>query len=369
MRSARFLAPCLVTLAACHAEPAPVAAPPPVASSVSATPASAPREPKRLDPAEIAARATPSVCAIRTGALLGTGFVIDPRGIIATNLHVLGRLDQPVLVTFADKRELPVVEIVAYSERHDLALLRVDAKDLPALTLGDSDKVHAGDPLVAIGHPLGLEDTVSNGLVSAIRPLNDELTVLQISAPIAPGSSGGPLFDEHGDVVGVASAIMRGGSNLGFGLPVRYVKELLARPEPIAPLALGETFARERAAEPRPPVRTTVPHHELSTLRGCPDASLRDIASGISQAIETGAPLYNEGKIAACYHVYEGAARDLEHHLPAACAGPRRALALGRANATKLADADARAWAMRDAFDGVLDVIARKVAARNETTR
>jgi hypothetical protein len=350
-----------VAATGCHEE-SPAAAVPPagarpaIAAHATPTAPPPPKEARRLGPAEIAARATPSVCAIRTGQLLGTGFVVDPNGLIATNLHVLGELDQPVLVTLADKRELPATEIVAYSEKHDLALVRVDARGLPALSLGDSDKVHPGDAVVAIGHPLGLEDTVSNGLVSAIRPLSEQLTVLQISAPIAPGSSGGPLFDEHGDVVGVASAIMRGGSNLGFGLPVSYVKE------PIAPQALGELLARAHASEAPPPLRPTVPRHELSVLNGCPEDSLRDTATAISQAIEVGAPLYNEGKIAACYHVYEGAARDLERRLPASCKGPRRALAKGRANASKLDDADRQAWAMRDAFDGVLDVIARKVA-------
>ena len=355
-----------IASAGCRQEAPPAAAARPSAPLAAATASlvalALPKEPRHLGPAEIAARATPSVCAIRTGELLGTGFVVDPSGIIATNLHVLGRLDGPILVTLADKRELPAVEIVAYSEKHDLALVRIDARGLPALSLGDSDKVRPGDAVVAIGHPLGLEDTVSNGLVSAVRPLSEHLTVLQISAPIAPGSSGGPLFDEHGDVVGVASAIMRGGADLGFGLPVSYVKELLAKPEPIAPRTLGAQLARARAAEPPPPLRPTVTRLELSTLRGCAPEALRETARSIAQAIEVGAPLYNDGKIAACYHVYEGAAQDLERRLPSSCRGPRRALAHGRAVAAKLGGADGQAWAMRDAFDGVLDVVARRLA-------
>ena len=106
-----------------------------------------------------------------------------------------------------------MVEVWNGDRQRDLVILRIQAQKLPILALGDSNAIRPGDAVVAIGHPLGLEDTVSNGLVSAIRKVDADMTVLQISAPIAPGSSGGPIFNDHGEVIGVATAIMLGGQN------------------------------------------------------------------------------------------------------------------------------------------------------------
>ena len=97
---------------------------------------------------------------------------------------------------------------MGFDKAHDVALLRIEASDLPELRLGEADSVHVGDPVIAIGHPLGLSDTVSDGLISAVRDVRPDLKILQISAPIAPGSSGGPLFDSHGQVIGIATAVI-----------------------------------------------------------------------------------------------------------------------------------------------------------------
>src|SRR5262249_7963339 len=176
-------------------------------------------------PAQIAAGATPAIVSIQSSDSLGTGFVVRADGWIATNLHVIAGADQLVVV-LPDKSEHPVHQVIAWDDDRDLAILKIDATKLPVLTLGDSTRVHAGDPVVAIGHPLGLEDTVSNGLVSAVRVVDEGLTVLQISAPIAPGSSGGPLFNERGEVIGVAAALITEGQNLNFGVPSQYLKQL-----------------------------------------------------------------------------------------------------------------------------------------------
>src|SRR5262249_30452450 len=135
------------------------------------------------------------------------------------------------------------------SREHDLAIVRVEAKGLPVLELGDSDQVRAGDPVVVIGHPLGLEDTVSNGLVSATRHVAKGLDILQISAPIAPGSSGGPLFDAHGRVIGVAAMILRGGQNLNFALPANYLRALAEKPDPISMDSFRQALAQFKDAE------------------------------------------------------------------------------------------------------------------------
>jgi serine protease Do len=314
-------------------------------------------------PAQIAARSTPSVVAIRSARSMGTGFIVRHDGLIITNLHVLVGGGTTLRVFLSDKREFPVLEIVTASPEHDLALVRIDATDLPVLPLGDSDAVQPGEAVVAIGHPLGLEHTVSNGLLSAVRT-NGDFHVLQISAPLSPGSSGGPVFNDRGQVIGVATAIARGGENLGFGIPVNYVKDLMT--EKLHPIALEDTvIPQARTGVSLPAIRRDVPKHPQSILDRCSDAALASVVNGIGEAIEVGAPLYNDGNVAGCYHIYDGAAADLERRLPAACSGPKRALSSGRKKAAALDSPSAQAWAMRDAFDGLLSVIERRPSARS----
>jgi hypothetical protein len=311
-----------------------------------------------LSPAEIAARALPSVVTVRTDDSLGTGFVVRPDGWIATNMHVV--VGGPrVKVTLRDERELDVVEVLAASPDHDLALIRVPARGLPPLPLGDSDAMRPGDPVVAIGNPLGLEDTVSNGLVSARRKVDEGLEILQISAPIAPGSSGGPIFNEHGEVIGVATAVLEGGQNLNFGVPARYLAAMIKQPSPM-PLAQFAALVARMRGPSGPKVPRHVPHHALSILNGCSIDAQKLVVQMLGDAIEAGAPLYNDGRPGACYHVYDGATSDLLRKLPPACKGPAKTLGAAQKRAATLATPNAQAWAMRDAFDGLLDVIARK---------
>ena len=313
-----------------------------------------------LSPAQIAARTTPSIVSIRSVESLGTGFIIRKDGWIATNLHVVAGAEDLIVAT-PDRHEYPVVEVLAIDEARDLAIVRVEAKDLTPLVLGDSEAVHAGDSVVAIGHPLGLEDTVSNGLVSAVRVLDPTLTVLQISAPIAPGSSGGPLFSDRGEVIGVATAFISQAQNLNFGIPVQYLKELAKDTHPMSLAAFAAATATHE--ERLPNVQRAVPTHELKLLSGCSDRDLALAVHILEAAIEVGAPLYNQGNFAACYHIYEGAALDVERKLQLQCRGPKRALGDGRTRAARLDDPSAQAWALRDAFDGLFDVIERKVAS------
>ena len=109
---------------------------------------------------------------------------------------------------------------------HDIALLKIDAHGLPFVKLGNSNRMEIGERVVAIGNPLGLQNTVSDGLVSAWRE-GDGLKLMQVSVPLSNGSSGGPLFNLAGEVVGVTTASLAGGQNLNFAVPVNYVKSLL----------------------------------------------------------------------------------------------------------------------------------------------
>lgn len=320
-----------------------------------------------LSIADIAARSTNAIVSVRSKDSLGTGFVIRSDGWIATNFHVI-TTTTPLWAVLSDGRRFPIIDVVNASRAHDLAIVRIEAKNLPTLPLGDSDRIRVGESVIVIGHPLGLEDTVSNGLVSAVRHVHEDLEVLQISAPIAPGSSGGPLFNERGEVIGVAAAILTGGQNLNFALPVNYVKTLSEHPRPVPMAAFRAAVTLlERRSEPH--VEHHIPHHPKSLLQGCSAEATAMIPKVLGEAVEVGAPLYNDGNFAACFHIYEGAAMDLERRLPKRCAGPRRALAEGRARAAKLSDPSAQAWALRDAFDGLFEVVARaspEAIERNE---
>jgi serine protease Do len=319
-----------------------------------------------LTPAEIAARALPAVVTMRTQQSFGTGFVVRDDGWIATNLHVV--VGGPQLkVTLRDGRQLDVVEVLNASTDYDLVLVRVEAKGLPTLKLGDSDAMRPGDPVVAIGNPMGLEDTVSNGLLSSRR--KDEETgveILQVSAPISPGSSGGPLFNDRGEVIGIAQSVLVQGQNLNFAVPTRYLLPMMKQPDPVpfsefaALIAQMVAAHRQAAAAHQPKQGSGTPRLPLSVLDGCSQDAQRLVVKMLGDAIHTGAPLYNAHNPDGCYHVYDGAASDLERKLPPTCKGPVRFLAEVQKRAGAMSDPDSQAWAMRHAFDGLLEAIARK---------
>jgi regulator of sirC expression with transglutaminase-like and TPR domain len=162
---------------------------------------------------------------------LGTGFVVGADGLIATNLHVLGEA-RPISVRTADGKRHEVTSIHASDRARDLALLRVAAKDLPALELGNSDQLKEGEAVVALGNPLGLTYSVVSGVISGKREI-DGRPMIQLAIPIEPGNSGGPLLDMHGRVQGILtmkSAVTR---NLGFAVPINQLQPLLKKPNPI----------------------------------------------------------------------------------------------------------------------------------------
>jgi tetratricopeptide (TPR) repeat protein len=130
----------------------------------------------------------------------------------------------------------PVEGRLAADPVRDLALLKVAGKDLPTLSLGDSSTLAAGQRVVAVTSPEGLENTVADGLVSAVRELPSGAMV-QVSVPLSPGSSGGPIFDLSGEVVAVAAAVLTEGQALNFAIPINAAKPLLAHPGKLTALA------------------------------------------------------------------------------------------------------------------------------------
>lgn len=171
----------------------------------------------------------------KTAKGLGTGFIVQKDGIIVTNNHVIEGADE-ILVQLSDERRVPA-KVAGRDPRTDIAVVKInDAKDLPAIALGDSDALEVGDWVVAIGNPFGLNHTVSAGIVSAKGRGRDDVPLdpsgyysfIQTDASINPGNSGGPLLNLKGEVVGMNSAIRGGGAQgIGFAIPINMVKQIL----------------------------------------------------------------------------------------------------------------------------------------------
>jgi serine protease Do len=200
--------------------------------------------------ADLAAKADPAVVFVKTlqerrgitgrrqvvGEGVGSAFVYDPSGLIITNNHVIEGASE-IYVVFGRKRQVKAT-IVGRDPRTDVAVIRVEEKNLPFLPLGDSEAVRVGDWVMAIGNPFGLSHTVSAGIISAkgrtiadVKGLDEAgyYDFLQTDASINPGNSGGPLLDTAGRVVGVNTAIRRSANNIGFAIPINMIKELLPR--------------------------------------------------------------------------------------------------------------------------------------------
>ncbi len=340
--------------------------------------ANAPRT--RMSAKDIVQRSSPAIVRIEAGTdKVGTGFILDKLGLVATNLHVVAG-ESAIKVRLYDGTQYQVAQIAGIDPGRDLALLRIQPKkELPTLKLGDSDAVSAGDTIVAIGNPLGVFDySVTSGLISQVRPVcgrediaaqhcKQELTVLQISAAISPGSSGGPLFNQFGEVVGVTTAIITAGQNINLAVPGNYLKPLLGQRAAISTdeFAKETKFADEAGGtsgggdDDGIHIVRHIPNHELSVLDGCKTEDIGEVVKAISEAIESGAPLYNEGKHEACFRIYEGTAVKFEHDAP--CKGVRDAFGDGLLRANGLKTYKEKAWAMRDTFDGLIDVAKRWV--------
>lgn len=246
-----------LVLVGCHGASTHPAAPTSAAPAVSASPPSL---------AEVVARSTPSIVVVRTPTRLGSGYAAG-NGVIVTNLHVVEGADRILVEQGA--HAVDVTYVLAADPLHDLALLQI-AQPLPPLPAGDDSRLRVGDPVTAIGAPEGLELTVSTGIVSSIRLVSPTLTLLQVTAPISPGSSGGPLLDAEGRVVGV-TALVAQGQNLNFAIPAHYVAMLLSerrvqvRPVDFARVRFGARQHPEPKRVTGPPRN---PHKFPTTIAG-----------------------------------------------------------------------------------------------------
>lgn len=159
----------------------------------------------------------------------GSGFIIDPNGIVATNYHVASKwieaLGNIIILKMENGAYYPVEDITSLDVENDIALLKVTGKELPAIKLAPDYKPKQGERIAVIGSPFGLETTVSDGIISSLRGKNK---LIQITAPISSGSSGSPVFNSKGEVIGVATFLIEGGQNLNFAIPIRHVANLLS---------------------------------------------------------------------------------------------------------------------------------------------
>jgi serine protease Do len=179
-----------------------------------------------MDSQQIIEKYQKAIIQIATAGGTGTGFYIKEFDLIVTNDHVVSENAE---VTIAGKAFEKTMSRVWYTDRkHDLAFLEAPREtELPEIVLGRYESMKDGDQILAIGHPYGLNYTATQGVISKVDRIRDGLKFIQIDAAINPGNSGGPLVNNDGEVIGVNSFIIRGGDNLGFALPVSYLREAL----------------------------------------------------------------------------------------------------------------------------------------------
>lgn len=175
----------------------------------------------------VARQATPAVVAVAVRGGSGSGVIVRQDGIIVTNAHVVRNATE-VEVGLADGRRVRG-RLLGSDPSVDIAVVRVDEANLPAAPLADSDQLEVGQTAIAIGNPIGLERTVTTGVVSAVNrsPRGFELGgLIQTDAAINPGNSGGPLLDSQGRVVGINTVIVQGTTGLGFAIPINLARDI-----------------------------------------------------------------------------------------------------------------------------------------------
>jgi serine protease Do len=191
-------------------------------------------------PKELAKTIGEAVIKVSTPSGLGSGFIIHPDGYAITNAHVVQGETKLKATVFAQgehefKRDtIDDIEIIAVNNHIDLALIKItepDGKPFPYVYVQGIEDLEAGQDTFAIGNPLGLERTLSRGVVATTQRNFEGLTYIQTTAQINPGNSGGPLFNLKGEVIGVTNMGIPGGEGLGFAIPARYVRDFLRNNE------------------------------------------------------------------------------------------------------------------------------------------
>ena len=165
-----------------------------------------------------------SVVTIRTDVSQGSGFIIDEKGYVVTNAHIMKGAKAASVITY--EGEIHGVNMIGEDNTMDLALLKIEG-DFTKLELANSDNVQLGEKVIAIGNPLGLQFTVTEGIVSAVkrRGMNNLNAYIQTDAALNPGNSGGPLINKQGQAIGINNFKVGGGESLGFALESNYIRK------------------------------------------------------------------------------------------------------------------------------------------------
>ncbi|MFH1665866.1 MAG: S1C family serine protease [Candidatus Omnitrophota bacterium] len=186
-----------------------------------------------MSPVEIMGRYGDAVVMISTESRgekrgVGSGFIVKETGVIVTNYHVI-KMAQPAVVKLGDGRTFREIYLISYDEKKDIAVIKIPAEGLPAVKADLSGEAKVGEKVSVIGNPRGLKNTISDGLLSQIRDTGKGFDIYQISAPISPGSSGGPVFNAEGEVVGIATSGYNAamGQNLNFAVPMKYAAGMI----------------------------------------------------------------------------------------------------------------------------------------------
>jgi S1-C subfamily serine protease len=178
----------------------------------------------------------------------GSGFIVSEDGKVLTNFHVVDGASKIKAVN-NNGEYIDIKGIYYYSKEQDIALLQLDTNSkLPYVKLGDSDSIEQGDSIVAIGSPKGLQNSLSEGIISSLRKdIRSGYSDIQISAAISPGSSGGALFNMNGEVIGITYAKANGGENINFAIPINEAKAILNKTNTLSPISTIEKFDKETA--------------------------------------------------------------------------------------------------------------------------
>ena len=172
-------------------------------------------------------RNSPAVVTIETSSGFGSGVLVDSTGVIVTNFHVVQ--DEPsATITLANGDTYDDVGVIAADPKRDLVLLNIKGFELPSAEMGDSDGLVIGQDVYALGAPQRLALTISEGIVSGRRDHSDGYNIIQTTAPISPGSSGGGLFDQDGLLIGITTFKYEDGESLNFAVPINYVRDMFS---------------------------------------------------------------------------------------------------------------------------------------------
>ena len=170
----------------------------------------------------------------------GSGFIVREDGAIITNYHVVGTASK--IKVKVGERIYDVEGLIHADIENDLAVLKIDGNNLPKVRLGDAEKAQVGEKVYVIGSPQGFENTISEGILSGIRKIDEKRKILQITAAISPGSSGAPVFNKNGEAIGVATFLIAEAQNMNFAMPVNLVKDKIMGTQLVTP---GEACSAE----------------------------------------------------------------------------------------------------------------------------